>query len=312
MISIKILHLATFYVTYLVSYGYQLHETMPSTEDTNSCNLIHVTSTGPAGTLQWDLMGYYTRKSSILNGKQIYQHKDFKLFLYYLEEGGGYWIIGEDIGEDIGGIQNGLCDDVSVPTDINCRNGWMYGDGNSTWQEDITIRVECKFQYNELCLLADCSKPSVNVLCAEYCYVNYMNSPSLYLNIVGPEVENESTDKDFERQHFCESRQSHWKYFEDTPIFFITTSIVVLATISFQSGGIIIALALKYFENKESYKLSKFKRNIVQRSKKSPAQQWKVLKMLQKDRSQYLKQKYWNKWKYVKNEECIWMRNVSE
>ena len=94
-------------------------------------------------------------------------------------------------------------------------------------------------------------------------------------------------------------------------MFFITSLIVSSAIISFQAGGIVIALTLKYFENKLPYKPSpSFEYHL--KSKKSTTNQWKNLKMLQKERSQYLKHKYVKKWKSARNGEFIWMTPIPE
>ena len=163
------------------------------------------------------MMGYYTRKSGVLNGRPIFQHKDHNLFLYYLEEAIGYWIIGEKIGEDIGGIQNDSCGDVIVPTEPFCKSGWMYGDRNETWQEDATIKLLCKSKLNTICYSADCSKPSVSVLCAEICYENYAKSLGVHLDSTMSEEKNGSMDEwiDFQKSFRFENKTNFWKYFEE-------------------------------------------------------------------------------------------------
>ena len=310
------LHFVLFYTSFLISTGYCLNDSMNDqlyvTKDTKDCSLIEVASTGPAGSVQWDMMGYYSIRSGRLNEKPIYQHKDYQLFLYYLEENGGYWIIGEDIGEDVGGIQNGSCDDFIVPTEPNCNSGWMYGDRNETWQEDVTIKVVCKPSLNEICHWADCSKPSVSILCADECKENYLKSLSVYTDTTKPKDKNENVDSNFQDQNCFETEVGYWKYLDDTPMFLISSLIVSLTIISFQAGGILIALALKYFETNESYKQSNLNFEVASKNRKSPANQWRVLKLLQKERSQYLKRKYWKKWKFMRNGEYIWMNSIPE
>ena len=300
----------------LKCYGYCfdniVHKPTYLTQDMQDCNLIEVISDGPAGIVQWDMMGYYKRKPNVLNGKPIFQHKDYKLFLYYLKESDGYWIIGEDIGEDVGGIQNDSCDEAIIPAVPVCKGGWMFGDKNETWQEDTTIKLVCKSPLNEVCHSADCSKPSVSVLCADVCNENHVKALATYLDESESEETNGSIKDNFPQQFSLESQSIFWKYFEDTPIFFLTSSIVTSAIISFQAGGIVIALALKYFENNESYKPLKLQLEIPPRNKRTPTLQWKNLKMLQKERSLYLKQKYVKKWKYMKNGDYIWMNTIPE
>ena len=116
----------------------------------------------------------------------------------------------------------------------------------------------------------------------------------------------------FQDQNGFETKVSYLKYLDDTPMFFISALIVSSAIISFQAGGILIALALKYFETNESFKSSNLSLEVLSKRQKCPANQWKVLKMLQKERSQYLKKKYWKKWKFMRNGEYIWMNSIPE
>ena len=119
-------------------------------------------------------------------------------------------------------------------------------------------------------------------------------------------------ESNFQDQNCFETKVSYWKYLDDTPMFFISALIVSSAIISFQAGGILIALALKYFETNESFKSSNLSLEVLSKRQMCPANQWKVLKMLQKERSQYLKKKYWKKWKFMRNGEYIWMNSIPE
>ena len=52
--------------------------------------------------------------------------------------------VGPVPGNNWGGIRNKICDDVNLPDERNCGNGWEYHNGNtSVWESDTSLRIKC-------------------------------------------------------------------------------------------------------------------------------------------------------------------------
>ena len=69
------------------------------------CEEFVMETTGMGNFHQGDRYGRYRKYLETADGKWVYQQVAGNNFLYYIVNG-GYWMVGEDLGVDMGGVLN--------------------------------------------------------------------------------------------------------------------------------------------------------------------------------------------------------------
>ena len=57
------------------------------------CKEIEISSSGLAKEKMDIAMGTYVRENYLLNGRNVYKHKEHELFVYYINEMDGVWMV---------------------------------------------------------------------------------------------------------------------------------------------------------------------------------------------------------------------------
>ncbi|TRY79651.1 hypothetical protein TCAL_06582 [Tigriopus californicus] len=104
------------------------------------CEEILLDTSGMGDFYQGQRLGYYKKYLDTASGRFVYQQVGGDQFMYYLESQ-GIWMVGETVGQDLGGILNR--GDSQCPEDLTPE--WEYwSTGFEEWDNDWGMAATCQ------------------------------------------------------------------------------------------------------------------------------------------------------------------------
>merc|ERR1712156_251308 len=103
------------------------------------CESFNIETVGMGNFYQEERLGDFFKVGNSQNGRNVYRQKNGDNYLFYLQAQ-GYWMIGKNIGQDMGGVLNrgaSFCPEDSTSL-------WEYwNDWQKEWDEDSFMEITC-------------------------------------------------------------------------------------------------------------------------------------------------------------------------